>query len=88
MSDQQSDLINLGGLWLNESKSGTKYFSGYLGDAKILIFKNNHKDEGSKQPDYRMYLGKGKKQTEYEKGGSPESHHSSGGGSASDDTPF
>lgn len=49
-----SDLIPLTGLWLNE-KNGEKYFSGTLGNAKVLIFKNKHKEKEN-QPDYQMYL--------------------------------
>lgn len=48
-------MIELTGLWLNESKSGEKYFSGRLGGGKVLIFKNKHKSE-DKHPDYRMYV--------------------------------
>ena len=57
-----SDLIKLTGLWINE-KNGRKYMSGTLrdsdiealtglGDMKILIFKNDDKEDN--QPDYRM----------------------------------
>jgi hypothetical protein len=47
-------MIKLTGLWKNEGKKGT-YFTGYLGDAKIMIFENGYKT-GEKQPDYIMYL--------------------------------
>lgn len=57
MSDNTERRIKLSGLWLNESKAGEKYFSGSLGsNGKLLIFKNSKKEEGSKQPDYELYL--------------------------------
>lgn len=49
-------MIEISGLWLNESKDGkTKYLVGYMGSAKILIFKNNYKKE-DKHPDWIMYV--------------------------------
>lgn len=46
------------GLWIKESKKGTKYFSGSLKlDDKeyyLSIFKNNKKTE--KQPDYQLIV--------------------------------
>jgi uncharacterized protein (DUF736 family) len=54
MNEQKS----IGALWLKESKSGTKFFSGNIEiDGKkiaIVIFRNTKKPEGSKQPDYRI----------------------------------
>lgn len=52
MSDPK---IRLGGLWLHRSKHGTEYLSGRLGQARLLVFRNDRKrDDG--QPDYVMYL--------------------------------
>lgn len=51
----ENNLVKITGLWLNESQAGNKYFSGSMGSAKVLIFKNNNKTE-EKQPDYTMYL--------------------------------
>ena len=51
-----SEKIKLSGLWLNHTQSGDNYFSGTLGSAKLLIFKNTFKEEGSNQPDYNLYL--------------------------------
>lgn len=48
-------MIQISGLWLNETKDGKKYMSGYMGEAKILIFRNEYK-ESENQPDYRMYI--------------------------------
>ena len=54
--EKQSDLIHVCGLWSNKSQGGGKYLSGSLGFAKILIFANTRKEEGSNQPDYRMCI--------------------------------
>lgn len=52
-----SDLIMLGGLWLNESQSGEKYMSGRIGlGAKVLIFKNKNKKESGNDPDYYLMV--------------------------------
>jgi hypothetical protein len=56
MPEQRSELIELCGLWLNENTKGTKYFSGTMGNAKVLIFRNTKKAEGSKEPDYRLFV--------------------------------
>lgn len=56
MSEKQKDI---GALWLNESKSGTKYMSGSIEidgvKHKIVVFKNNYKEQ-EKHPDYKIYL--------------------------------
>ena len=55
-NDKNSNLIQLSGLWLNKSRDGqTTYMSGYLGNAKLLIFKNQHKTQ-DKHPDYVAYI--------------------------------
>jgi len=50
---------SIGGLWLKDGKNG-KYFSGEIElfgtKTHIFIFKNIYKEEGSKQPDYRIVL--------------------------------
>lgn len=45
----------LGGLWLQVSKAGKRYMSGTVGDHRVVIFKNEHKKEGERTPDYRVY---------------------------------
>ena len=37
-------------------KDGKIYFSGNLGDSKIMIFPNQFKEPGSKQPDFRLFI--------------------------------
>ena len=40
-------MVKLTSLWKNTSKNGDKYYSGYLQDSKILIFKNKSEKENS-----------------------------------------
>jgi hypothetical protein len=46
----------LGALWTTKSGSKKCPLTGRLGDAQIAVVKNEHKEEGSKQPDYRLML--------------------------------
>ena len=54
--DERGELVPIGGLWANEDREGKTFLSGYLGDARVLVFKNKFKKPGEKQPDYRMYV--------------------------------
>lgn len=59
MSDQydKDDKIPIGGLWEGEDGNGNQYFKGTLFyGTNILIFKNTYKEEGSRDPDFKMYL--------------------------------
>lgn len=49
-----NDLKNTGGLWLQVSKNDEEYFTGKIGEQKILIFKNKQK-KSDKHPDYLVY---------------------------------
>ena len=49
-------MIKISGLWLNTDKNGQTYMSGYLGDAKIIIYKNKFKSGENRQPDYNLYI--------------------------------
>ncbi len=49
------EMVKVTGLWENETSRGDKYFSGSIGGAKILIFKNGYKDKDN-QPDYILYF--------------------------------
>lgn len=51
--EQQNNMLQVTGLWLNEAQSGEKYMIGYLGNMRVLIFKNRYKTE-EKHPDYVM----------------------------------
>lgn len=71
MADK-SPLVKLTGLWLNKKQDGTPYFAGYLGDAKVLIFKNTNKGNNEKAPDYEMFLA-AKERKPAEGGSQPQS---------------
>jgi uncharacterized protein (DUF736 family) len=50
-----------GALWLRKSKNGNSFLSGAVKtldgeEIKVVVFKNSYKQEGSNQPDYRIYL--------------------------------
>jgi hypothetical protein len=52
-----SDLITLGGLWKETGKGGRTYLAGRLTPScRIMVFKNDRKEPGSKQPDYHLVL--------------------------------
>lgn len=59
----ENNMVSIGGLWLNKSKNGEYYFSGYFNNARLIIFKNQFKEKDS-QPDYVMYITKPDKQAE------------------------
>lgn len=63
-----NDLIMLGGLWLNEARSGERYMSGRLGlGGKILIFKNLKKGSEN-DPDYYLMIGEWQSEGKGQKG--------------------
>lgn len=53
-------MIKATGLWVNNTKSGDKYFSGVLGGVRVVILKNTFKKEGEKTPDWNMYFDENK----------------------------
>lgn len=57
MSEQKKNDDELGALWEKESARGT-YFTGSIGDQKVVVFKNDRKAPGSKQPDWRILKAK------------------------------
>lgn len=48
--------VELCALWKNESKGGETYYSGTLGGARVLVFKNKNKGDNEKAPDLKVYL--------------------------------
>ena len=48
-------MIELCGLWLNKKNDGEEYFSGKLGNVKLLVFKNKYKTADN-QPDYKICI--------------------------------
>lgn len=51
-----NDMVRLGGLWKNETKDGKSYLSGTFGGARVLIFPNGYKKDGSNDPDFILNL--------------------------------
>jgi len=69
---QESKGIDIGGLWINESKAGKKYMSGpFSGGSTICVFKNENK-KSEKAPDYRLTIFPYTKKEDNEKVASPE----------------
>jgi hypothetical protein len=48
-------MITITGLWLNKSKKGEMYMSGYFGNARCFVFKNQE-SENEKAPEYRLVI--------------------------------
>ncbi len=66
---KEGGLKKIGALWLGSGKNG-KFMSGRIEvseveEIRILVFKNNYKDEGERRPDYIIY----EPETEAEKSG-------------------
>jgi uncharacterized protein (DUF736 family) len=49
------DMVEIGGLWENETRDGETYYSGSLGQAKLLVFRNKNK-KSSKHPDFNIFV--------------------------------
>jgi len=64
-NSQDNSMVFLGGMWANRDKNGEIYFSGYLGSAKIFLFKNKKKTD-PKQPDYWMQVANQQKRSDEE----------------------
>jgi uncharacterized protein (DUF736 family) len=81
MSDEakeRSELVTIGALWTNKDREGRTYYSGKLGDARLLVFENKFKEKGDKTPDYRVYVANRPKA---EKGDSPAERNPQAGDS-------
>lgn len=56
MSEQKKNEDELGALWEKTSARGT-YFTGTIGDQKVVVFKNDRKTKEN-QPDWRILKAK------------------------------
>jgi len=54
-------MITATGLWLNKTKDNKSYMSGLMGGVRVMVFKNEKKEAGSKQPDYNLVFAENKK---------------------------
>lgn len=65
MADNTNDnMVTLGGMWINKSKSGETYMAGPFGLSKLMLFKNKNKVPGSTSPDYFLCVVPGKPKKE------------------------
>lgn len=55
MSEKKQELVEIMALWENQSESGETYFTGRMGNAKVIVFKNKYKTS-DKHPSYRVYV--------------------------------
>jgi len=61
-----SELIKLMGLWESKDKNGNAFYSGKLGNARVIIMKNGYKEQDN-HPDYEVLIKKNEpKQKEQE----------------------
>lgn len=66
-----SKMVNVCGLWKNESRNGSTYLSGSLGGLQILVFPVKEK-RSDKSPDYTLCIAEKKREEKQEKsGGTP-----------------
>ncbi|MBX3516742.1 MAG: hypothetical protein KF815_07335 [Rhodospirillales bacterium] len=55
MSDRtNAPLVPLAGLYENTSKNGNRYFSGFLGKARVVMFENRDAKEG--EPGWTLFV--------------------------------
>lgn len=55
-NDTRNVKIRLAGLWQHTDSNGNLYFSGTIGQARLLILPNSFKKPGEKTPDFNVYL--------------------------------
>lgn len=54
---ESSGMIQLSGLWKQESRSGKAYYSGNLGSSvQLQLWPNKFKEDGDKRPDLILYI--------------------------------
>ena len=49
-------MIKITGLWANKDKNGNTYYSGYVGNLKVMVFKNAYKEDNENAPDANLYI--------------------------------
>lgn len=55
MTKKDTGMIELTGLWKSKTKGGAMMLTGYIGNARLRIFKNSYKEKEG-QPDYIAYV--------------------------------
>ena len=65
-NEQTSKKQSIGGVWVKESKAGERFISMQIDingqKVNLVGFKNKYKEEGGKQPDYKLYVSEPKPQ--------------------------
>ena len=59
-TNEKPKLEEAGAFWIKTSKAGVQFLTGKVKsksgeEISIMVFKNKYKEEGSRQPDYRVY---------------------------------
>lgn len=49
-------MIQISGMWVNHTKDGEMYLSGYMGNAKLLLFKNKYSQDNENAPQWVLYV--------------------------------
>ena len=57
MSEQTKNPDELGALWLKE-KNGKVYMTGTINGQDVVVWSNDRKEPGSRQPDWRVMRSK------------------------------
>ncbi|MFX0198038.1 MAG: hypothetical protein ACFFCW_18110 [Candidatus Hodarchaeota archaeon] len=61
-------MIQLAAFWEKESKNNRTYYQGKLGNARLLLFKNEKRDN-DKAPDLILYIVQDKRQSKQDDSG-------------------
>jgi len=76
---ESSGMIQLSGLWKQESRTGKTYYSGSLGPSvQLQLWPNKFKEDGDKRPDLILYIVKRE----------PKKKPAESGSKSTDDVPF
>lgn len=66
MANETTSKQSIGGVWVKESRNGDRFISLQVeinGQKVNLVgFKNKYKEEGGKQPDYKLFISEPRKQ--------------------------
>lgn len=57
MTETKKNPDEIGALWIKQSARG-EFMTGVVGGEPVVLFKNDRKVEGSKQPDWRVLKAK------------------------------
>lgn len=61
---RKTDLVKISGIWVNKDKNNRTYLTGQLGGARIVILKNDFREDGTNQPNYNLFIAPFQKKTE------------------------